>query len=390
MPKLSIPENLYSMRSEVTPEVIEHWDEIFNPYEIPSSPWPKRCPRVKGKMLIVKGYPLGNEYGGDILYRGIVFNITCNRWDCKPCAQRKVGLLIRRAAVGSLVRETDRLIKLGYKYPVKMFHLTLPGKGWREKTNPLEALQKIRKAQNNLMRALTKLYGKFHYLCTVEPDKNGWPHIHMLIVSESIAASKPLHRVKHIWCDLQKMGFVFVTVKIKEWDKKIGGYREALVKDARQGIRYATKYMWKGLQNFGDYKKLISTSRGVLGNASDLVDDYGFPVFMQLNRENEEDLHLDQHNRRTDTYELFATKDVAELESIRDMLGDGVFACRVKGEFRNELKEEFPNALLPKVYVRKCPDCGFSMRHCVCGNCVRCGLPRAGSELIEGCQCVGQ
>ncbi len=379
----------------------EDWDSCFDPLNFEASQWPERCPNVKGRILVVRAYPLSQEYGGELLYRGMVLNLTCNRWNCKPCARQKIRQLYARVSVGGMVKETTRLLAAGYKYPVKMFHLTLPGREYRETHTILEGLHDLRAAQHNLIRAMTHKYGKFHYFCAVEPHKSGWPHLHILFVSEAIAASKPLRFVEDVWRYRYGMGYVYVTVKTKRWNNDLKRFETAVVKSALDAVTYATKYMWKGISNFGEgvnkngerqsrvWSKLLTCSRGALGSLVDLVDDRGFPVFLQLHRDSPDDEILDLINRKIDCYPLFETKSRSDLECIRDTLGGDVLACRVNSEYYLELKEEYPNALLPKVYVRKCPVCGRKARDCKCGKCVRCGLPKeSGDELIEVCQCV--
>ena len=230
--------------SEITPEVLDHWDDVFDPELLYLSDFPKKCPNVKWQMVICpRAYPTSNEYGCDLLYRVDVVNMTCKKWSCSVCAKKKVSIIQLRAMNGPLVQEPHRLIKMGKQYPVKMFHLTLPGTSWRYSHTIVESVDIIRKNWNKLRTALQKQYGKFHYLCTVEPQQDGWPHLHVLVVSEKMADSKPLKFVKRLWEDKYKMGYAFVTVKNKG--------KKKLIRDARQGILYATKYMWKGLENFG-------------------------------------------------------------------------------------------------------------------------------------------
>lgn len=314
-----------------------------------SNEWPRRCPNVKGKVLSVRGYPCN----GDILYRAIVSNIRCKRWNCKPCAQAKARMILVRAGNGELAKEVLRLIALGYKYPLKMFTLTLPGYEYRSSHTPMEGVELLRRKQNNLLRELQRRYGRVLYFCVVEPHKSGWPHLHIVLTGEGIAKEKLYSCINNIWHKRFGMGYVWVS-KGKKWNKEKQKHESIQVSQAAfEAISYAVKYMWKGVQAYGYKKKLWSASAGALAPISSLVQDYGFPVFVQVNREDKEDVVLDKAHRTIDSYTLFETKSVAELEAFRYSLGDGVFPCSVKAEVLLDLKEEFPNAMLPRVWRKK-------------------------------------
>ncbi|MGO9019690.1 MAG: hypothetical protein ACLQVJ_15215, partial [Syntrophobacteraceae bacterium] len=138
-------------------DFLDSWREELTSPPLPASRYPARCPFVKRKVLIVRGYPLSMEWGCEVLYKGIVLNLTCGRWSCRVCAKRKVSLFNARAATGLLVKTCNELLAAGYKYPLKMFHLTLPGQAWRDEfrekhgINYLKrAVEELRKYQNNL------------------------------------------------------------------------------------------------------------------------------------------------------------------------------------------------------------------------------------------------
>jgi len=337
--------------SETLPELLDFmdFDEDDFLYGPSHNPLPKKCPSVKGKVTVGRAYPLNDCLPGSspdrFLYTAHVYNIRCKKRSCSVCSRVNLNDTLKRAFNGELVKEADRLLKAGYKYPIKMFHLTLPGQDFLDSHTPLESLEILRKNQNKLLSALLKRYGKFHFLCVAEPHKSGYPHLHLLLVSENIANEKPLKFVRHLWIEKYHMGFVKVTVKNKG----------KLIKDARQGIVYATKYMSKGLENFGYNKKLYSCSSGALAPRKDLTLDHGITLFVEMNRENQNssDLALDQHNRSIDSYELFRTTYRDEFLHFFDTLRPNVLESRLSSDKLLDLKALYPHALLPKPYKHK-------------------------------------
>lgn len=316
--------------------------------------YPKRCPYVRGKVAVCKAYP---DAYGDLYYRVTVHNLCCDRWDCVPCAKKKRNRILARLSLGGLVKEAQRLVSIGCKYPVKMFTLTAGGNEYRAKCTQLESVEHLRANWNKLNAAMKKKYGGYHYLMVVEPHRDGWPHLHVMIVGEGVAKAKPLKWLKDVWQGRYDMGFVYITQRKVRNEQRKSGYEKHRFETVMEGIEYMTKYMAKGLRNYGMKKKLWSCSVGALANVDDLVIDYGFPVFVQMYRESKEDECLDLLHRRTDSYELMRTRSVDEIMQVKAALSADdsscVFDCRVNADDYNDLKKLYKGALLPKRYIKK-------------------------------------
>jgi len=181
--------------------------------------------------------------------KGIRINLPCNSWNCEHCRPRKIKQLKIRCMQGEI---TEYANKKGYrsKYNYKMLTLTVPGKAYRSKYTPVEALEHLSKNFDKLIRALKKKNGKeFHYLKVVEPQKDGYPHYHILMVGHAIATSEIYKQIKNLWMYKYEMGFFWLTLL----DHGLGG-----------GINYIFKYLTKEIKPIKENKRIFTASQGAL------------------------------------------------------------------------------------------------------------------------------
>jgi len=130
--------------------------------------------------------------------------------------------------------------------------LTFPGKTHRMEYSPEEALKIMQECWNKLMTALRKRLGKIHYFRIVEPQKDGFPHFHVLLIGDNIAHRSIKDEIESLWRGRYGMGFIWMTAS----SKKISSFNHA--------INYATKYLTKGMKSIKKYSRIFSSSRGAL------------------------------------------------------------------------------------------------------------------------------
>lgn len=91
--------------------------------------------------------------------------VLCDRWACKLCGPRRVAWLKKQ--IGQAVE----------RYELRHFWtLTV----WTETCTAVESFEHVQASWNRLRTTLTKHYGKFSYVWTVEATKQGYAHLHLL------------------------------------------------------------------------------------------------------------------------------------------------------------------------------------------------------------------
>lgn len=235
-----------------------------------------RCPNSPGSF---KGI-----YHDEIRQKivGVATNLTCKSWSCPFC--RPIRLTETRYRIyGGNISQFQPETELEEKYAVKMITLTYPGKLQREKwhsrhreiyrkilikrsielgrkmpvsadlaVSPQGALDVMNHYFHLLITALHGAIGGFLYLKVVEPQQDGFPHFHVLLVGKNIVPKTILEKVKKLWCIKYHMGFIWVTSESQK------------IKSIRHAIRYITKYMSKGVTIIRKKSRIFTASRGAL------------------------------------------------------------------------------------------------------------------------------
>lgn len=201
---------------------------------------PKICPNIAGSFR-------GIQRHGDKLV-GISGFVPCKSWGCEVCAPKKARQLRRRIFKGPLV--ADALVK-GQRsnYSVKVLTLTCPGAEWRERYTPAQADEQVKHHFANLEKALRKLYGPHGYFWVEEAQRDGYPHLHVLLVGDAIAPRDVKAYIEGLWRETYGMGFVRLNI---------------VVNSVQHAVRYLTKYLTKGLRSLRLYSRVFSCSRGAL------------------------------------------------------------------------------------------------------------------------------
>lgn len=125
------------------------------------------------------GCPNAQTYSAfnDDLIGEHVLALSCRRWSCRYCAERR----IRQLAVRTREAKPNRLLTL-----------TIDP---RLHSSPRDAFDATRRTLPILFAELRRLYGEVEYLRVTELTQNGWPHYHALLRSDYI----PHRVVQEIW-----------------------------------------------------------------------------------------------------------------------------------------------------------------------------------------------
>jgi hypothetical protein len=145
----------------------------------------------------------------------------CKSWSCPYCGpinSRGLGRLLGEVLESYL--DEHRPSGRKYRYTLKMATLTVPGEEWRASHAPYEAQKLIRKALNGLLRKLRFHYGLEEYSWVVE-TKDGWPHIHLLLLGTQISSMGVMRFVNDAWFCL---GMGRSEVKMVKSPRGVSGY----------------------------------------------------------------------------------------------------------------------------------------------------------------------
>ena len=178
---------------------------------------------------------------------GVKAQIACKRWDCPVCGKRKRNHLRKRIFNGPLLDYKRN----GYtgRYDQKFLTLTPPGAEYRKTHTIRECHEDESKFWNKLITATRKKYGKFGYIKVSEPQRDGYPHIHALLIGKNIADKRILKFITKLWCKKYGMGYVRLNV---------------ITKSIVHGVRYITKYITKENDLKIEGARRFSASRGAL------------------------------------------------------------------------------------------------------------------------------
>ncbi len=137
----------------------------------------------------------------------VLIALTCKRWGCRYCGERRASLLASKVAEA----KPNRLITLTIN---PKFHET-----------PLSAYKSTTRKVSELSKKVRKLHGSFEYLRVLEVTKKGWPHYHLVCRSKYI----PQYLLSEIWASLT--GAPIVDVR--------------MIRKHQSVYRYVLKYLCK-------------------------------------------------------------------------------------------------------------------------------------------------
>lgn len=179
--------------------------------------------------------------------KAVAVPIRCNKWSCEDCGKKKRRQLYARVMSGQLAQAVD-----GFRpqYTHKLLTLTCPGKEYRERHTPQEALEDMSHKWSLTVRALKKRLGEFLFLRIVEQHKDGFPHFHVLLVGRTIVPKGILADFRRTWTDLHGMGNVDIQ------KNRLGSPMKA--------VRYLLKYLTKTPADLPKGKRVYTASRGAL------------------------------------------------------------------------------------------------------------------------------
>lgn len=201
-----------------------------------------RCPNSNLYFKSVVD-PDGDLPGGFVTGYG-----RCKSWRCSHCAPINAWLLRKQMEYG-LCSLVDQLPKKGFRpeYFVKFLTLTLPGAFYRSTVSKPDAEKELKKSFEKMVMALRKSRGWFDYAWVLEPQRDGYPHLHVLLVGETVASKDMLEDIETLWRVKYSMGFVRLNV----------------VKGGVFGVaRYVTKYMSKGMaENTAEKRRVFGLSK---------------------------------------------------------------------------------------------------------------------------------
>jgi len=115
-----------------------------------------------------------------VLNHTVVIAITCKRWGCRFCGQKKMAVLGHKTVNAK---------------PTTLITLTVNN---RLHSTPRAAWEKTRRQIPKLIQRIRRNFGEFEYLKILEITKKGWPHYHFVARCEYI----PQPRLSAWWNDL--------------------------------------------------------------------------------------------------------------------------------------------------------------------------------------------
>lgn len=181
------------------------------------------------------------------IYEAVSVPRRCNRWVCKFCGKLKSKQLISRALNGVIVEPVPGFRS---RYCHKLVTLTVPGKAYRAATSIENAVSDMNTKFSKLVKVLRKHWGKFDYLKVIELQRDGYPHIHLLIRGASIAHGGILDDIRYYWRHRYGMGNVDIQYLKEDSPRKM--------------VLYVLKYVTKSPANLPKGKRLFVSSRGAL------------------------------------------------------------------------------------------------------------------------------
>lgn len=159
--------------------------------------------------------------------------VRCKKWDCPYCGKINAHVLRRRLRQGFKGLLVAHGIDNGqFGYRVKLFTLTVPGQAYRDRRTPAQAEVEVKLALAKLLNLIRHHYPLSHAVWVRELQRDGYPHIHLILMGDKIAPRGILDFVRRHWTRRYGMGNVDVR----------------FVEDEKRLVNYVTKYVTKGMQ----------------------------------------------------------------------------------------------------------------------------------------------
>jgi hypothetical protein len=172
--------------------------------------------------------------------------VRCKSWECPYCKKINQFVLKKQLyyAFNAISPET---VKDGFRpeYFYKFLTLTVPGTDYRGEKDILQAEIDLKENFNRLRTALKKKVGDFEYFWVCEKQRDGFPHLHVVLIGASIAHKGLLDQIRSLWVDRYGMGFVKINVVC-------GGLKSI--------CSYISKYATKDMSS-GKFKKNYCMSK---------------------------------------------------------------------------------------------------------------------------------
>lgn len=135
--------------------------------------------------------------------------LRCKQWSCPYCARVNAQLLyvkVKRGIAGCVAEE--RRDGFRDEYFVKFLTLTLPGREWRDSHSRLDAAAIIKRSFKKLMYQLRRKLGHIEYFWVMEFQRDGFAHLHVVLVGQAIAPKAVKDDIEKIWREQQGLGFI--------------------------------------------------------------------------------------------------------------------------------------------------------------------------------------
>lgn len=267
-------------------------DEAFDDRCPNSSMYARYIVEEKGKQSRIKVVPL-----------------RCKSWACPYCAKVNAGVLynkINRGISGCLEEEKRN----GHRdeYALKFLTLTLPGREWRDSTSREDAEEVLKYSFKKMMSQLRRKLGHIEYCWVMEfQKKDGYAHLHVVLVGRAIAPKSVLEDIEQLWRKQQQMGFVRLNA-VAGGVKKISSYlSKYLTKEIGQGNKSSRVYgasagFYKAISNQKPLITMIERGRFSYDNGKYFfspiwtIGDYISPLDLgnqiRLEQEEIEDLYF--------------------------------------------------------------------------------------------------
>jgi hypothetical protein len=169
-----------------------------------------------------------------------VFVMRCGKWDCPICGPKKARKLERRAMKGFLA-ELSQVKGFDQRYLSKLLTLTVPGVEYRESRTPEEAYRELQDGWRKVVQVLRGKRKDWEYLRVVEPQKDGYPHLHVILTGPGIRDKEIFADIVRLWRDLHGLGFCWINAI-----RRGGKYLPNRLRGFGSQLRYTLKYLVKG------------------------------------------------------------------------------------------------------------------------------------------------
>lgn len=220
------------------------------------------CPKCKGSITFIRGR-MGKL--GQPIYRGSQVNITCKQWSCPACRVLLRRKLNQRAFEGKMFEEAKRLFESGVKYATKMLTLTVPGESYRKTHTIMEAVDDLWRNWRKLYNSMRQKYGEFYFFGVLEFQRDGYPHLHVILVGESIKEKGVRAYIEKKWRGTYGMGFMRINARRRIFDKETRSYRFIEVQNPKNMFSYLLDYLGSDLPPVDvKFRHMFSASSGAL------------------------------------------------------------------------------------------------------------------------------